>query len=75
MNQIWIARAEHLPGSYPEQGIVFEFAFPKRDVAHELYARGEREVRQLCWSLNMIPFNDAEFADHCLDRLKEEYAE
>lgn len=72
MNQIWIVRAETYPGLHR---LVYEYGFPDRATAHALYARGEREVRQLHWSLNMVPFNEAEHAAHDIDLLKEEYAE
>lgn len=69
MNQVWIVRAFDPVDDYYT---VFLFAFPDRPSAHAIYARGEREIRSLHWSLTMVPFGDTDFANYSLDQLKEE---
>lgn len=69
MNQVWIVRAVDPMDDYATN---FQFAFPDRPSAHAIYARGEREARDLRWSLTMVPFGDTDFANYSIDQLKEE---
>ena len=67
---VWIVRAETW-GVDP--CIQFEQVFTgTRDEAHDVYYYGERTVRNLRWSLNLTPADNAEFAKHNIDGLLED---
>ena len=67
---VWIVRAMTW-GENPS--IEFEQVFTgTREEAHDVYHYGERTVRNLRWSLNLTPADNAEFAKHNIDGLLED---
>lgn len=74
MPQVWLVTAEEFNPETPGPYFPFMMAFSTREQAHEVYARGERELNWMHWNLQGVPFDDLKYAHDDLDILIDDYA-
>ena len=67
LSQIWLVRGTDMTGR-----VLFMFAFSTREAARTVYAKGEKEVTTLHWTIDMVPFDWTDFATHDVEQLKAE---
>ena len=68
MNQIWMVEAHTIGLGDTEP--CYQWAFPDRTTAHNVYHAGERSLSSLRWSLTMVQYGNEYHALHDIGVLK-----